>query len=82
MQGMGMGTMAGMDHDCCQDTDRGSPADHSKACKVGQECRTASTVQVDLLTPTLTYSAPRPGDTYAVGLLTRASPDPWRPPRA
>ena len=82
MQTMGMEMMAGMDHDCCQDTDPGSAADHSKACKVGQECRTASTVQVEIINPTLTYSAPRPVDTYAVSLVNRAPPDPWRPPRA
>ncbi|ANC84216.1 hypothetical protein LG197_04740 [Pseudomonas asiatica] len=83
MQSQGMDMMAGMDHDCCQDQDNGKPNQHSsKACKVGQECRTASTLQVSMVEPALTFSTPRPVDTYGQSLLTRAPPDHWRPPRA
>ncbi|MEB3438205.1 hypothetical protein [Pseudomonas sp. A2] len=81
MQTMGMEMMAGMDHDCCQDQDLGKAGDHAKSCKVGQECRTASTVQLSFLTPGLTFAKPRPADTYAVGIATGSPPDPWRPPR-
>lgn len=82
MQTMGMEMMAGMEHDCCQDQDQDKTSQHaSKACKVGQECRTASTLQVSMLEPALTFSAPQPSDTYAVSLLTSAPPDRWRPPR-
>lgn len=55
--------MTGMDHDCCQYQDLGKTGDHAKSCKVGQECRTASTVQLSFLTPGLTYAKPRPADT-------------------
>lgn len=82
MQAMGMAMMAGMEHDCCQDQAPGKPADHaSKACKVGQECSTASALEVSLLDPALSFATPRPGDTYAVSLVSRAPPDRWRPPR-
>lgn len=86
MQAMDMEMMAGMEHDCCQDQDQGKSSQHaskaSKACKVGQECRTASTLQVSLLEPQLTFSTAPPADAYAVSLVTRAPPDHWRPPRA
>ncbi|ENY79540.1 hypothetical protein C206_01447 [Pseudomonas putida TRO1] len=83
MQAMGMEMMAAMDHDCCQDQDQGTSSQHaSKACKVGQECRTASTLQVSLLEPQQTFSTTSPADGYAVSLVTRAPPDHWRPPRA
>lgn len=60
MQAMGMDRVAGMEHDCCQDQDQGQSSEHtSKACKVGQECRTASTLEVSLLEPALTFSTPR-----------------------
>ncbi|MEN5215506.1 hypothetical protein ABE484_06550 [Pseudomonas pudica] len=82
MQTMGMQMMSGMEHDCCQDQDQGKTSQHAnKACKIGQECRTASTLQVSMLEPALTFSTPRPVDTYGEGLLTRAPPDHWRPPR-
>ena len=82
METMGMETMAGMEHDCCQDPDQDKSNQHaSNACKIGQECRTASALQVSLLEPALTFSTPRPADTYAVSLVTRAPPDHWRPPR-
>ncbi|EAN8120589.1 hypothetical protein ODI84_13750 [Pseudomonas putida] len=82
MEAIGMDMMAGMDHDCCQDQELETSKPHaSKACKVGQECRTASALQVSLLEPALTFSTPRPADTYAVSLVTRAPPDHWRPPR-
>nr|WP_256345816.1 hypothetical protein [Pseudomonas putida] len=84
MQALGMEIMAGMEHDCCQDQDQdqGKSSQHaSKACKIGQECRTASTLQVSLLEPPLTFTTPSPADTYAVSLITRAPPDRWRPPR-
>lgn len=84
MQAMGMSMMAGMDHDCCQDQNSGKSSSHhvSKACKAGQECKTATTLQVSLATPALTFATPRPSDSYAHSLLSRAPPDRWRPPRA
>lgn len=82
MQAMDMEMLAGMVNDCCQYQDQEKSSQHaSKACKVGQECRTASTLQVSLLEPPLTFSISPPVDTYAVSLVTRAPPDHWRPPR-
>ncbi|MDH0729193.1 hypothetical protein N5F23_02155 [Pseudomonas sichuanensis] len=78
MQAMGMPMMSGMDHDCCQDQ---APSHASKACKVGQECKTASTLQVSLIEPALTFATPRPDDSYAHSLLTQVPADRWRPPR-
>ncbi|WP_273825641.1 MULTISPECIES: hypothetical protein [Pseudomonas] len=83
MQAAGMNRMAGMQHDCCQDQDQGQSSHHgSKACKVGQECSTASVLQVNLAEPAMPFAAPGLADSYARNLLTRAAPDLWRPPRA
>ncbi|MBA6115301.1 hypothetical protein JET76_01030 [Pseudomonas putida] len=83
MQAQGMAMMAGMQHDCCQDEDSGKSSSHhhTKACKPGQECKTASTLQVSPGNPVLAFVTPRPSDTYAHSLLSRAPPDRWRPPR-
>ncbi|WP_367616318.1 hypothetical protein [Pseudomonas vanderleydeniana] len=76
-----MTTKAAMTHDCCQD--QGKSSDHaSKACKAGQECRTAGTLQVNLAEPARPFAAPAPTDTYTQGLVNRAPSDLWRPPRA
>lgn len=83
MQAMGMQMMAGMEHDCCQEQDQGKSSHHdTKTCKVGQECRTATALQVSMLEPVLTFATSHPADTYTESLVASAQPDHWRPPRA
>ncbi|MGV2772590.1 UNVERIFIED_CONTAM: hypothetical protein O1L33_26000, partial [Pseudomonas aeruginosa] len=61
MQSMGMSEMAGMDQDCCQDS--GTMNEHGKkSCKTGQECKTSSLLQIDVLKACLLYTSPSPRD--------------------
>lgn len=81
MQSMGMGQMAGMDQDCCQDM--GKMTQHGKKdCKSGQECKTGSLLQVSVLkTAPPAAKLQRPA-AYAEVVLSQAPADLWRPPCA
>lgn len=66
--------------DCCQDMD--SAAEHGKPCKTGQECKTASLLQVATVKPPVLLSASLAvSDTHDLPPEQPAS-GPWRPPRA
>lgn len=70
MQSMGMSEMAGMDQDCCQDS--GTMNEHGKkSCKTGQECKTSSLLQIDVLKASL---PPRPD--HGPRALQRSDPQP------
>ncbi|EIU3229570.1 TPA: hypothetical protein U8181_001245 [Pseudomonas aeruginosa] len=81
MQSMGMSEMAGMDQDCCQDS--GTMNEHGKkSCKTGQECKTSSLLQIDVLKaslPPAPTTAPAP---YSDPILSQAPAERWRPPYA
>ncbi|NVZ18362.1 hypothetical protein [Pseudomonas costantinii] len=77
-----MQMMADMSPDCCQDG--AASADHGKACKPGQECKTGGLLQLSM--PVL--KAPlTPAHPLAVSLSSDFIPDRspsgvWRPPRS
>lgn len=81
MQSMGMGQMAGMDQNCCQDM--GKMTQHGKKdCKSGQECKTGSLLQVSILkTAPPSLALPRPAP-YTDPTLSQAPSELWRPPCA
>jgi hypothetical protein len=82
MQMPDMPMMSDMSPDCCQDG--AAPADHSKSCKPGQECKTGGMLQLSM--PVL--KAPV---MFANALIASLSSDfipdrtpsgVWRPPRS
>lgn len=83
MQASDMAAMADMlvvPPDCCQDMD--TPAEHGKPCKPGQECKTASLLQVAVIKPPVPLSAPIAAP-YTCDLLPERPPSGlWRPPCA
>ena len=81
MQSMGMGQMAGMDQDCCQDL--GKMTQHGKKdCKSGQECKTGSLLQVSVLKTAPPAATPQRPAPYTEVVLSQAPADLWRPPCA
>ncbi|MFZ6050253.1 hypothetical protein ACFW0H_29545 [Pseudomonas sp. CR3202] len=81
MQAAGLEHMAGMDQDCCHDMSK--PGDHgTKACKSGQECKTASLLQVAVLKPPVSLIGPVLADAHPEAAPRRAPADLWRPPTA
>lgn len=79
MQAADMAMMADIVQDCCQDMD--SPSEPGKPCKAGQECKTASLLQVAIVKPPVTLSSPI-GVSYSSDFLPAHPPSGvWRPPR-
>ena len=79
MQAAGMPMTGDMDPDCCQDM--GGPAEHGKPCKSGQECKTASLLQVSIVKPAATFSSPLALSLSSGFLPDRSPSGVWRPPR-
>jgi hypothetical protein len=82
MQLSDMAMMSDMAPDCCQEG--ATPADHGKACKPGQECKTGGVLQlsIPLLKAPMIVSSP-----LVVSLSSDFTPDRtpsgvWRPPRS
>lgn len=73
--------MAMMD-DMNQDRDMSSSADHGKTCKPGQECRSASLLQVSFGKPATRLSSPQKLTIFSDFLPTYTPSGVWRPPRA
>ena len=73
----GMTMMDDMNQDCCGDMS--SSADHGKP---GQECRSASLLQVLLGKPATRLSSPQILTIFSDSLSTQAPSGVWRPPRA
>lgn len=65
--------------DCCQDMDRS--AAHGKPCKTGQECKTASLLQVTTIKPPVPLSASLAVPDSHDLPPERPASSPWRPPR-
>lgn len=81
MKSSGMAKMADTDLDCCHDMDK--MAEHGKkACKTGQECKTASMLQTGIAKPAVPLSNLAPAVSYHDRFSSRPPPDPWRPPRS
>lgn len=81
MKSAGMAGMADMQLDCCHDMDK--MAEHGKkACKTGQECKTASMLQVGIAKPAVTPSNLAPAVSCRDHFPSQLPPDPWRPPRS
>ena len=80
MKTTGMTMMGDMNQDCCGDMS--SSADHGKPCKPGQECRSASLLQVLLGKPATRLSSPQILTIFSDSLSTQAPSGVWRPPRA
>ena len=80
MQTTGMTMMDDMNQDCCLDLS--SSADHGKPCKPGQECRSASLLQVSFGKPATRLSSPQMLTIFSDSLPTQAPSGVWRPPRA
>lgn len=81
MQMSDMQMMSDMAPDCCQDG--ATPADHSKSCKPGQECKTGGMLQLSM--PVLKAPA-TVSHALLVGVSSDFIPDRtpsgvWRPPR-
>ncbi|EPJ76099.1 MULTISPECIES: hypothetical protein [unclassified Pseudomonas] len=80
MHTTGMTMMGDMNQDCCGDMS--SSADHGKPCKPGQECRSASLLQVSLGKPATRLSSPQMLTIVSALLPAQAPSGVWRPPRA
>ncbi|AZP69353.1 MULTISPECIES: hypothetical protein [Pseudomonas] len=76
----GMTMMGDMNQDCCHEMS--SSTDHGKTCKPGQECRSASLLQVSLGKPATRLSRPQILTIFSDSLPTQAPSGVWRPPRA
>jgi len=76
----GMTMMCDMNQDCCHEMS--SSTDHGKTCKPGQECRSASLLQVSLGKPATRLSRPQILTIFSDSLPTQAPSGVWRPPRA
>lgn len=76
----GMTMMGDMNQDCCHEMS--SSTDPGKTCKPGQECRSASLLQVSLGIPATRWSSPQILTIFSDSLPTQAPSGVWRPPRA
>lgn len=81
MQSMGMERMAGMDQDCCQDMSK-TPQHGKKDCKSGQECKSGSLLQVNVLKPATPTAISHRATRHSDVVLGQTPADPWRPPCA
>ncbi|WP_080932098.1 hypothetical protein [Pseudomonas fluorescens] len=79
MKMAGMAMMDDMGPDCCHDMS--SSAEHGKPCKPGQECRSASLLQVSFGKPATRLSSPQMLTIFSDSLPTQTPPGVWRPPR-
>ncbi|BBP77338.1 hypothetical protein CCU68_25185 [Pseudomonas gingeri NCPPB 3146 = LMG 5327] len=80
MEMAGKTTMDGMGPDCCQEAKNGA-IEHGKLCKPGQECKTASMLQVSVIKPPISLSLPAV-ISFSSDLLPLQTPSGvWRPPR-
>jgi hypothetical protein len=80
MKTTGMTMMDDMNPDCC--LDMSSSADHGKPCKPGQECRSASLLQVSFGKPATRLSSPQMLTIFSDFLPAYTPSGVWRPPRA
>ncbi|AVX91892.1 MULTISPECIES: hypothetical protein [Pseudomonas] len=80
MKTTGMTMMADMNQDCC--VEMSSSSDHGKPCKPGQECRSASLLQVSFGKPATRLSSPQMLTIFSDSLPTQTPSGVWRPPRA
>ncbi|MFS2069132.1 hypothetical protein ACEN9D_10275 [Pseudomonas sp. CT11-2] len=80
MKTTGMAMMGDMDQDCCQDMS--TPAEHGKACKPGQECKTGGMLQVSIAKPPVTLFNPVVTTFFVDALPVQTPSGVWRPPRA
>lgn len=71
--------MSAMGQDCCHDM--ASPSEHGKPCKPGQECKTASLLQVSVVKPPVALSSPLLSAFSSDFLPARIPSGVWRPPR-
>lgn len=74
-----MPDMPDMVPDCCDEA--GAPAGHGQPCKPGQECKTASLLQVAIVKPPATLASPPAPAACRDSLPERTTPGVWRPPR-
>jgi hypothetical protein len=79
MQAAGMAKMADSTADCCQDM--GSSSEHGKPCKSGQECKSASLLQVSAVKPAVTLACPVVISLSSNLLPIQTPSGVWRPPR-
>ncbi|WP_248487999.1 hypothetical protein [Pseudomonas sp. CYM-20-01] len=79
MKMSGMPMMSDMSPDCCQDG-----AEHGKACKPGQECKTGSLLQLSLavLKAPLPSAYPLRVSASSEFIPDRTPSGVWRPPRS
>ncbi len=79
MKAVGMEMVGDMNQDCCQDL--GNPSEHGKPCKSGQECKTATLLQLSFVKPPITSSSPV-GVSFSNDFAPAQAPSGvWRPPR-
>ncbi|MNF34270.1 hypothetical protein D3C84_151070 [compost metagenome] len=78
MQASGMAMMADMDQDCCQDMEKA--AEHGKACKPGQECKSSSVLQVPTVKSATHLSSPMVVSLTSDFLPPKTPTGVWRPP--
>jgi len=73
--------MSDMSPDCCQDG--ATPADHSKSCKPGQECKTGGMLQLSIpvLKAPVTVSSAQLVSVSSDFIPDRTLSGVWRPPR-
>lgn len=79
MQAASTVKMADITADCCQDM--GSPSEHGKPCKPGQECKSASLLQVTTMKPSVTLSCPVVIFFSSTLQPIQTPSEVWRPPR-
>lgn len=80
MKTAGMAKMVDMDQDCCHDM--GTPSEHGKPCKPGQECKTVSILQVRYVKPAVDLFSPIATPPLSEFQPERTPSGVWRPPRA
>ena len=79
MQAAGSAMSDAMLPDCCQDM--GSASESGKSCKPGQECKTASLLQVSLIKAAALASSPLSISFSSAFMPAQAPSGVWRPPR-
>ncbi|QJI28577.1 hypothetical protein HKK55_07550 [Pseudomonas sp. ADAK18] len=82
MQMPDMPMMSDMSLDCCQDG--ATPADHSKSCKPGQECKTGGMLQLSMpvLKAPVMFSNALIASLSSDFIPERTPSGVWRPPRS
>ncbi len=79
MQAAGTAMSDAMLPDCCQDMEISSES--GKSCKPGQECKTASLLQVAVVKPAVLASSPITISFSSDFIPAQAPSGVWRPPR-